>query len=249
MNIHTETITDMKARYIMILSIFAMALASCKVNDIAYYSDDARIEFSGASSYTFTDEDWLEEYVLGRDSYIDGRFTAQLIGYFLDTPRTFCVQATPVETSLFTPELEFDNPYQFPAGVVTVDAGFRIKCPSKENASTRSTDKNGYVDIVYDNSSEYQQFGQGRVENLSYRVTVNLDLYPDDWNAAFWGRYSVSKYILMMETFRCVHGDIERDFDSYMAIVKAYALYKLENGPLYGDDEYSDEEIEFPAFN
>ena len=200
----------------MILSILAMALASCKVNDIAYYSDDARIEFSGASSYTFTDEDWLEEYVLGQDSYIDGRFTAQLIGYFLDTPRTFCVQATPVKTSLFTPELEFDNPYQFPAGVVT---------------------------------SEYQQFGQGRVENLSYRVTVNLDLYPDDWNAAFWGRYSVSKYILMMETFRCVHKDIERNFDSYMAIMEAYALYKQENGPLYGDDDYSDEEIEFPVFN
>ena len=180
MNIHTETITDMKARYIMILSILAMALASCKVNDIAYYSDDARIEFSGASSYTFTDEDWLEEYVLGQDSYIDGRFTAQLIGYFLDTPRTFCVQATPVETSLFTPELEFDNPYQFPAGVVTVDAGFRIKCPSKENASTRSTDKNGYVDIVYDNSSEYQQFGQGRVESGFLGQIQRVEIYPYD---------------------------------------------------------------------
>ena len=69
----------MKARYIMILSLLAAALSSCKVNDIAYYSEDARIEFSGASGYTFTDEDWLNTYVLGNAAYVDGEFTVKRV--------------------------------------------------------------------------------------------------------------------------------------------------------------------------
>ena len=120
----------------MILSLLAAALSSCKVNDIAYYSEDARIEFSGASGYTFTDEDWLNTYVLGNAAYVDGEFTAQLIGYALDAPRTFAVKSAPVENSPFSPELEFSNPYEFPSGDYTVDAPFRIKCPDETAAST-----------------------------------------------------------------------------------------------------------------
>lgn len=238
----------MKARYIMILATLAAVSVSCKVNDIAYYSEDAKIEFSGASGYTFTDEDYLDTYVLGHDSWLDGVFTAQLIGYFLDSPRTFCVMSSPVENSPFTPELQFDNPYEFPAGVATSDAGFRIKCPGREAASTRQTVRTGFVDIVYDNSSEYQQFDEGRVENLSYRVSVTLDLYPDDWDTSFWGRYSISKYFLMMDTFKAVHEDIEKNYENWRAINIAYNEYKAENGPLYGDDDYAGEEITFPQF-
>lgn len=240
----------MKARYIMILSLLAAALSSCKVNDIAYYSEDARIEFSGASGYTFTDEDWLNTYVLGNAAYVDGEFTAQLIGYALDAPRTFAVKSAPVENSPFSPELEFSNPYEFPAGEYTVDAPFRIKCPDETAASTVKTTRNGFMDIVYDNDSEYQQFGAGRKENLSYRVSVNLVLYPDDWSIPHWGRYSTSKYLLMMRTCGAVHKDIEYNITNYLKIIEAYAKYKEENEkPLYGDDEYAGEEIEFPQFN
>ena len=84
------------------------------------------------------------------------------------------------------------------------------------------------MDIVYDNSSEYQQFDEGRVENLSYRVSVTLDLYPDDWDTSFWGRYSISKYFLMMDTFKAVHKDIEKNYENWRAINIAYNEYKAD---------------------
>ena len=99
---------------------------------------------------------------------------------------------------------------------------------------------------MYDNSSEDQQFGQGRVENLACRVNVSLQIYPSDWNSQFWGAYSTAKYFLIMETFGKVHGDIEQTTDTKLEIRAAYNAYKAEYGALYGDDNDSDTEIVFP---
>ena len=75
-------------------------------------------------------------------------------------------------------------------------------------------------------------------------------LYPDDWSIPHWGRYSTSKYLLMMRTCGAVHKDIEYNITNYLKIIEAYAKYKEEyEKPLYGDDEYAGEEIEFPQFN
>lgn len=236
----------MKAYNIIIAAITVFLAASCKVNDIALYDEEPRIEFAEGVQCSFDDEDYLNAYILGTESYKDAEFHAQLIGYFLDSPRTFRVMSSPVENALFTPELEFENPYDFPAGVATVAAPFRVKCPAKQDVSTVNTTRTGQVDIVYDNSSEDQQFGQGRVENLACRVNVSLQIYPSDWNSQFWGAYSTAKYFLIMETFGKVHGDIEQTTDTKLEIRAAYNAYKAEYGALYGDDNDSDTEIVFP---
>lgn len=237
----------MRTRFIIILSVLAGMFSSCKVNDIALYSESQRIEFSSSEQCSFNDIDYLNAYILDGEDYKNAEFTAQLIGYFLDTPRTFAVMTSPVTSAAFTPEVEFTNPYEFPAGVPSVTAGFKVKCPSKENVSTRNTTRTGVVDIVYDNSSEFQQFGEGRVENLSCEVSVTLNIYPSDWDNTFWGAYSTSKYFLIMETFGAVHADIERTVSNKLMIMAAYNDYKAQNGPLFGDDNDSNKEIVFPS--
>lgn len=235
----------MNTRHIMISAALVCAISACKVNDIALYDEAPRLELGGAVSYTFSDEEYLDAYILGGEGYSETEFTAQLIGYFLDAPRTFQVTTNPV-ASAFTPELVFENPYEFPTGTATSAAKFRIKCPSRENVSTRTSTYTGQTDIVYDMSSHDHQFGSGRIENNAARVNVVLQIYPQDWNNQFWGAYSTSKYIFMMETFKAVHGDIEQNNDSKLQIRSAYNAWKAENGPLYGDDEDSGTEIAFP---
>ena len=180
---------------ILIAAASAGLLWSCKVNDIALYEEEPKIEFVEGVQCSFDDEDYLNAYVLDGESFKEASFEAQLIGYFLESPRTFRVMTSPADNASFVPELLLEEYYEFPAGVATAAAAFKVKCPGKENVSTRRTTVTGAVDIVYDNSSEYQQFGQGRVENLSSRVNVTLQIYPSDWNSDFWGAYSTSKYI------------------------------------------------------
>lgn len=236
----------MKARYILIISLLAGLFSSCKVNDIALYSDAPRIEFSGHVSYTFSDSDYLKAHILNEGLYSETTFTAQLIGYFLEEPLTFVVTSE-VVASAFDPEVQFDNPYVFPTGVPTTDCTIRIACPDKTGVSTRNTTNTGQLDLVYDSSSSEHQLGQGRVENLSSRVSVVLQIYPSDWNNQFWGAYSTSKYFLIMETFQAVHGDIETNTTNKVAILAAYNSYKAQYGALYGDDEDSETEIAFPS--
>ena len=233
---------------ILIAAASAGLLWSCKVNDIALYEEEPKIEFVEGVQCSFDDEDYLNAYVLDGESFKEASFEAQLIGYFLESPRTFRVMTSPADNASFVPELLLEEYYEFPAGVATAAAAFKVKCPGKENVSTRRTTVTGAVDIVYDNSSEYQQFGQGRVENLSSRVNVTLQIYPSDWNSDFWGAYSTSKYILMMETFGAVHSGIEQNNETKIRIRTAYNEYKSETGEaLFGDDENSGTEISFPV--
>lgn len=236
----------MKAKYVSIFFALAFASVSCKVNDIGLYSDEnPRIEFAGLVTYTFSDDEYLNAHILGGEEYSEVKFTARLIGYFLEAPRTFAVTSEPI-ASAFNPVFRFDNPYTFPAEQSEYAAAFRVRCPEREDVSTRKTTNTGQAYIVYDNSSAYQQFGEGRVENLACRVDVVLQIYPTDWNSAFWGSYSTSKYLLMMETFKAVHGDIQQTAGNKTRIKEAYDAYKSANGPLYGDDVASETEISFP---
>lgn len=237
----------MKAQYILILALAAGLAGSCKVNDIALYNEAPKIEFAEGASCSFDDSDYLSAYVLeDSDGYKEASFTAQLIGYFLESPRTYAVMSSPVENAVFSPELEFSNPYIFPEDLSVAEGVFKVKCPPREAVSTRNTTRTGQVNIVFDNASEYQQFDPGRVENLQCTVSVTLQIYPSDWNSNFWGAYSTSKYLLMMDVFGAVHGDIGQTNATKLEIMRAYNSYKAENGPLYGDDANSDTEIEFP---
>ena len=79
----------MKAKYVSIFFALAFASVSCKVNDIGLYSDEnPRIEFAGPVTYTFSDDEYLNAHILGGEEYSEVKFTARLIGYFLEAPRT-----------------------------------------------------------------------------------------------------------------------------------------------------------------
>ena len=70
----------MNTRHIMISAALVCAISACKVNDIALYDEAPRLELGGAVSYTFSDEEYLDAYILGGEGYSETEFTAQLIG-------------------------------------------------------------------------------------------------------------------------------------------------------------------------
>ncbi len=244
----------MKARNIILFALGCLALCSCEENDIALYDEPARIEFGGNTSYVFSDREYLKAYVHEEgapvneaDAYAEVEVTSRLIGYLLESPLTYCLKSQPVELTPFHPEVAFEPQYAFPVEAAECQTVVRVKCPSKENVSTQDETFYGLVDILYDGENEAHQFGEGRVENKASRISVALQIYPGDWDYVFWGAYSTSKYFLIMETFKAVHDDIEPTVDNKLEILKAYRSYKAENGPLYGDGDDSNEEIQFPA--
>lgn len=244
----------MKRMMIYTLLLTMVAAVGCKENEIALYDQSPRLEFagmSGGSAYsvlcTFDDTDYLNAYVLGGATEKEYETSVQVIGMLLDTPRTFCVQSQPHEESAFDVGIRCINPGSVAAGSSTASAHIAVTCPDRTKASSRNRDVTGISLLTFDTSSPSHQFEPGREEHMSSRVFVTLQVYPSDWNSEQWGLYSSSKYILMMETFKTVHSQIPRTTETLLEIRRAYLLdYKPKYGPLYGDDERSDEEITFP---
>lgn len=75
---------------------------------------------------------------------------------------------------------------------------------------------------------------------------MTLSIQPSTWSNEWWGSYSNSKYILMMECFKTTHDAIAKTQANQVKIRTYYTQYKREHGPLYGDDDESSTEISFP---
>lgn len=237
----------MNIKTITTAALLLCAAVGCKENDIALYDQAPRLEYLTAASCTFNDKDYLNAYIAEqKTTEKECKVTAQLIGRLLTEPLTYCLQGSPAQKSDFEVKARFENPYTFPAAAATSEASVMITCPGKKSASTQLTSKSGALEVTSDASNPAHQFGPGRVENLICTLTVTLQIYPSNWDNAWWGSYSTSKYFFMMETFKKTLDGIEKTQDNQVLLRRAYNEYKVQNGPLYGDDDQSDVEISFP---
>lgn len=223
------------------------AAVGCKENDIALYNESPRLEYVTVASCSFNDSDYLNAYIADeKTTEKECQVTAQLIGRLLTEPMTYCIQGVQAEKRDFDVKARFENPYTFPVSVATSEASVFVTCPTKEQVSTLNTTKSGVMEVSSETSNPSHQFGQGRVENLICSLNVTLNIYPTNWDSAWWGSYSTSKYFFMMETFKTTLDGIAKTQENQLALRRAYNEYKLEYGPLYGDDDENETEISFP---
>lgn len=237
----------MNIKTITTAAVLLLAAVGCKENDIAFYNEAPRLEYVTAASCTFDDQDYLNAYIADEKTpEKECKVTAQLIGRLLTEPLTFCMQGSPSKTTPYEVKARFENPYTFPTSAAQYEATIYVTCPTKDQSSTQQTSKSGVMEISSEMSNPAHQFGPGRNENLICSLNVTLQLYPGSWDTTWWGIYSTSKYVFMMETFKTTIEGIEKSQASQIRLKQAYAEYSKTNGPLYGDDEMSNEEIDFP---
>lgn len=237
----------MNIKTITTAAFLLLAAVGCKENDIAFYDEAPRLEYVTVASCTFNDQDYLNAYIADEKTpEKECKITAQLIGRLLTEPLTFCMQGTPSKTTPFEVKVRFENPYTFPVSAAQSEATVWVTCPTKEQVSTRNVTKSGIMEVSSETSNPAHQFGLGREENLICSLNVTLNIYPANWDSAWWGSYSTSKYFFMMETFKTTLDGIAKSQDSQLTLRRAYNKYREDYGKLYGDDDESEIEISFP---
>ena len=80
----------MNTRHIMISAALVCAISACKVNDIALYDEAPRLELGGAVSYTFSDEEYLDAYILGGEGYSETERGKIVTKAFIDEGAVQC---------------------------------------------------------------------------------------------------------------------------------------------------------------
>lgn len=235
----------MNIKTITTAALLLCAAVGCKENDIAFYSEAPRLEYASVESCTFNDKDYLNAYILDEKTpEKECMVTVQLIGHLLDEPRTFCMQGAVAQKSEYDVKVRFENPYTFPTETATTEVPIYVTCPTKEQASLRTTSKTGLVEISSDSGNPAHQFGPGRNEHLVYTLDVELKIYPNAWDVEWWGTYSTAKYFFIMETLKATIDQIEKTQANQVKLIQAYDQYTKEHGALLVDDDGNEIRLE-----
>lgn len=225
-----------KYRSLLLFLILCLGYVGCERNEIALYDESPRINFlSSRSSYTFRDTN----YVKGNELHTL-EIKVELQGYLLQEARDFVIKTQEGKAYEKRAEIVLSPKYSYTAidtneQTITLE----VKRPVE---LTKANAPNGAL-LKFDLESPAHQFAPGRVDLDSCRIEVYYDITPTDatWNATWWGDYSAGKYFFMMDYFKAVYKDMERE--KLAELKQAYETYKQVNGPILDDEG---EEITFP---
>lgn len=225
-----------KYKLLLLFLVLSLGYIGCDENEIALYDEAPRINFLySAREYTFRDTDYVKGNVLHE---LD--IEVQLQGYLLTESRDFVVKTQ--EGGGYTTPAEVVLPPKYTYSSLDTNVQriiFSVKRPDKP---TKADEPEGIL-LKFDLENPAHQFAAGRMDCDSCRVTVKYNLTPTEatWNANWWGDYSVGKYFFMMDYFKTVYKDMERERLSELK--EAYEEYKQAHGPILDDEGV---EIMFP---
>lgn len=227
----------MKKILLVLNLLFAsFAMTGCSEEEIAFYDQDVRLNFSWTGIYfSFTDADYLNGKT---DSIV--KVSVQIQGYLLDKPRTYCLKNVEYEGYKSMAQVEFlENPYTFKKIEGITDSLYvRVLRPEKP---TDGIEKACASLIVFDLENPAHQFGKGREDKSTIKVIPQWTFKPNYWDDSKWGKYSFGKYRFMIDTLQVLYSDM---WGKEEMVAKAYVEYKKNNPPILDDEG---EEITFPV--
>lgn len=225
-----------KYKYLLLLLVLGLGYTGCEENEIALYNESPRINFLySANSYTFRDSD----YVKGNEFH-ELSIEVELQGYLLEKPMDFVVKTQAGEG--FVKQAEIVLPEKYTYSLLDTNKqwiAFKVKRPVMP---TPANEPEGAL-LKFDLENPAHQFAPGRTDMDSCIIEVYYTLTPTGatWNASWWGEFSAGKYLFMMDYFKMVYKDMERD--RLDELKQAYAEYKQVHGPILDDEGV---EITFP---
>ena len=225
-----------KYKYLLLFLVLGFGYTGCEENEIALYDESPRINFLySAMSYTFRDTD----YVKGNEFH-ELKIEVELQGYLLKEPMDFVVKTQAGKGDVKQAEVVLPEKYTFSLlDTNTQWIVFKVKRPAMP---TPANEPEGAL-LKFDLENPVHQFAPGRTDMDSCHIKVAYSLTPTEatWNASWWGDFSVRKYLFMMDYFKTVYKDMERE--RLTELKQAYAEYKQVHGAILDDEG---EEITFP---
>lgn len=225
-----------KYKSLLLFLVLGLGYTGCEENEIALYNESPRINFLySANSYTFRDID----YVQGNE-YHELSIDVELQGYLLQEPMDFVVKTQAGKGYSKQAEIVLPAKYTYVLlDTNTQEITFKVKRPAMP---TPADEPEGAL-LKFDLENPAHQFAPGRMDMDSCIIEVYYRLTPTGatWNASWWGEFSVGKYLFMMDYFKTVYKDMERN--RLDELKQAYAEYKQAHAPILDDEGV---EIVFP---
>ena len=208
----------------------------CSKEEIELYEQTPRLNFNWESKTLYLDD---EDYLENASFYVDS-FEVRIQGDLLKEQRTLCVKAVTKADYKTSPEITFEDNYVYTnLDKATQIFYFKVKRPEVIEFGNKIYG----CTLQFDQENPKHQFDRGLVENQQLSFAVVWDIQPneDDWHDWYWGEYSNTKYMYMMDvcgiTIKEMNGESGYDdYDDYDKVVAAYNEYLLNNPPLVDEN-------------